>query len=309
MKIGYIGLGKMGMAMVKRLLEKGHQVVATDPNQEARSEAQAAGAETVADIGALCAKLSGEKFIWIMVPHQIVDTVLGELGTLLTPGDVVMDGGNSNYKETVRRARELKAKDLVFMDVGVSGGPGGARDGACLMIGGARDKFDKYLELFKDLSINDGYAYMGEAGAGHYVKMIHNGIEYGMMQAIGEGFEVLKESPFDLDLTEVTKIYNNGSVIQSRLIGWLEKAYAQEGEDLEAISGQVSHSGEGQWTIEEAKECRTDGAASKKVIPVPVIEASLQFRINSTNNPSYTGKVVSALRNQFGGHLVKKDQD
>ena len=305
MKIGYVGLGKMGLGMVKLLLEKGHEVVATDPNEDARKEAEAAGAETVVSLDEFKEKLPGEKFIWIMVPHQIVDSVLSDLGSILSEGDVVMDGGNSNYKETVRRGAELKQKGLVFMDVGVSGGPSGARNGACMMIGGARDKFDKYEQLFKDLSVDDGYSYMGETGAGHYVKMVHNGIEYGMMQAIGEGFEILKESAFNLDLNEVTRIYNNGSVIESRLVGWLQNAYKEEGVELGAISGEVSHSGEGQWTVEEAKNCRVSETESK-VIPVPVIEASLQFRIDSTGNPSYTGQVVSALRNQFGGHIVKK---
>lgn len=298
MKIGYIGLGKMGMGMVKLLIDKGHEVVATDPNEEARIEAEAYGAETATNLEELTDKLPGEKFIWIMVPHQIVDSVLEELSALLMPGDVIMDGGNSNYKETMRRAAELEEKELVFMDVGTSGGPAGARNGACMMIGGARAKFDKYEPLFKDLSIEDGYAYMGEAGAGHYVKMVHNGIEYGMMQAIGEGFDILKNGQFDLDLNEVTRIYNNGSVIESRLIGWLENAYRQEGEELAAISGEVSHSGEGLWTVEEAND---------RNIQAPVIEGSLQFRIDSQGNPSYTGQVVSALRNQFGGHSVKKD--
>lgn len=297
MKIGYIGLGKMGMGMVKLLLEKGHEVVATDPDEAARVEAEAAGAETVLSIAEFKDKLPGEKFIWIMVPHTIVDNVLGELSGVLSEGDVVMDGGNSNFKETVRRGAELKEKGLVFMDVGTSGGPSGARNGACMMIGGDRAKFDKYEQLFKDLSIEDGYAYMGEAGAGHYTKMVHNGIEYGMMQAIGEGFEILKKSEFNLDLEEVARIYSNGSVIESRLVSWLLKAYKEEGVELSDISGEVAHSGEGLWTVEDAKE---------KGISVPVIEGSLQFRIDSTGNPSYTGQVVSALRNQFGGHSVKK---
>ncbi|MCL4135805.1 UNVERIFIED_CONTAM: hypothetical protein GTU68_067457 [Idotea baltica] len=297
MKIGYIGLGKMGMAMVKLLLEKGHEVVATDPNEAARKEAEAAGAQTVENLNDFAEKLPGEKFIWIMVPHNIVDSVLDELTAILSPGDVIMDGGNSNFKETVRRGHELKQKGLIFMDVGTSGGPSGARNGACMMIGGARDKFDQYETLFMDLSIENGYAYMGETGAGHYVKMVHNGIEYGMMQAIGEGFDILKNSDFDLDLAEVSRIYNNGSVIDSRLIGWLQNAYKEEGVELNAISGEVSHSGEGLWTVEEAKA---------RNVAAPVIEASFQFRLDSTGNPSYTGQVVSALRNQFGGHSVKK---
>ena len=306
MKIGYIGLGKMGLGMVKLLLENGHEVVATDPNVAARKEAEAAGAETVESLNEFEEKLTGEKFIWIMVPHNIVDNILSDLLAFLKPGDVIMDGGNSNYQETVRRGKELREKGLIFMDVGVSGGPSGARNGACMMIGGARDKYNKYEQRFKDLSIEGGYAYMGDTGAGHYVKMVHNGIEYGMMQAIGEGFEILKESRFDLDLQEVSRIYNTGSVIESRLVGWLENAYKKQGVELSAISGEVSHSGEGQWTLAEAKNCIGKDGSSKN-IPAPVIEASFQFRLDSTGNPSYTGQVVSALRNQFGGHSVKRE--
>ncbi len=305
MKIGYIGLGKMGLGMVKLMLEKGHEVVATDPNEDARNEAAAAGAEIVENVSEFNDRLQGEKFIWVMVPHNVVDKVIEDLSDVVVSGDVIMDGGNSNYKETVRRGDELSEKGIVFMDVGTSGGPGGARNGACMMIGGAKDKFDKYEQLFKDLSVENGYAYVGRTGAGHFVKMIHNGIEYGMMQAIGEGFDILKSSQFNLDLNEVARIYNNGSVIESRLVGWLQKAYQEEGVELEAISGEVSHSGEGLWTVEEAKNCKISDTEFME-IPVPVIEASLQFRIDSQGNPSYTGQVVSALRNQFGGHSVKK---
>ncbi len=297
MKIGYIGLGKMGLGMVKLLLEKGHNVVATDPSEGAKNEARAAGAEVVDSLEDLYQKLPDDKFIWLMVPHNIVDSVLKNLSSILKAGDVIMDGGNSNFRETMRRGEELAARGIDFMDVGTSGGPSGARNGACMMIGGARDKFEKYEQLFKDLSIENGYAYMGATGAGHFVKMVHNGIEYGMMQAIGEGMEILKKSDFDLDLNEVARIYNTGSVIESRLVGWLGKAYAEEGVNLDAISGEVSHSGEGLWTVEEAR---------KAGIPVPVIEESLKFREDSQGNPSYTGQVVSALRNQFGGHSVKK---
>jgi 6-phosphogluconate dehydrogenase len=181
------------------------------------------------------------------------------------------------------------------MDVGVSGGPAGARHGACMMIGGERELFNELETLFKDLSVEGGYGYMGRPGAGHFVKMVHNGIEYGMMQAIGEGFEVMKKSEFEIDLLEVTKVYNHGSVIESRLVGWLQSAYEKFGADLKGISGEVSHSGEGQWTVE---------AAERLGMPVENIKQSLDFRINSTGNPTYTGQVVSALRNQFGGHDV-----
>jgi 6-phosphogluconate dehydrogenase len=231
-----------------------------------------------------------------MVPWQSVDTVLDELLPLLAPGDTVIDGGNSPYTETIARASRITGLGLRFLDVGVSGGPSGARNGACMMVGGTRDDFTQYETLFKDCSIPGGYGYMGEHGAGHFVKMVHNGIEYGMMQAIGEGFEVLKRAPeFSIDLTEVARVYNTGSVIESRLVGWLHKAYQAYGPDLDTISGKVSHSGEGLWTVEAAK---------RSGIPVPIIEGSLAFREASQNNSSYTGQVVSVLRNQFGGHHV-----
>jgi 6-phosphogluconate dehydrogenase len=197
----------------------------------------------------------------------------------------------------MRRARELEEKGIHFLDVGVSGGPRVARNGACIMVGGRKEIFKRFKSLFRDLSVRGGYGYMGKPGAGHFVKMVHNGIEYGMMQALAEGFAVMKDSPFDLDLNKVAEIYNHRSVIESRLVDWLKKAFEQYGEDLNEISGSVSHSGEGVWTVEAAKEFG---------IPIPIIEGALNFRIESQNNPTYTGKILSALRNQFGGHEVFK---
>ena len=298
--IGYIGLGKMGKGMVAHLLEKGWDVVATDVSSEAVEEAAAMGAQGVSSIAEVVSLTTSPRIIWLMVPHNTVDDVLGELLPMLSEGDIVIDGGNSNYKETLRRAEEMHSKGIYFMDAGVSGGPSGAREGACVMVGGDRKLFEKYEELFKDISAPDAYAYMGKTGAGHFVKMVHNGIEYGMMQAIGEGFEVLKKSEFNLDLKEVARIYNNRSVIESRLTGWLVRAYEKYGEDLDDISGSVSASGEGLWTVQTAHELG---------VPVPVIESALKFREESQENPSYTGQVVSALRNQFGGHEVKKKSD
>lgn len=308
MKIGYIGLGKMGAAMVELLIEKGHEVIAYDPNEDARADVGQAGAKTVSTIADLISNFAEKKFIWIMVPHTVVDKVLSELTIYLNKGDVVIDGGNSNYKDSMRRGKELSEKHIIYMDVGVSGGPSGARHGACMMIGGDKYTYEKYESLFKDICVEDGYGYMGEIGAGHYVKMIHNGIEYGMMQAIGEGFEILKSTPFNFNLTDISRVYNHGSVIESRLIEWLHNAYTKEGQDLENISGEIAHSGEGEWTVQEAKSCCAF-SEEKKSIPVPAIESALNFRINSKGNPSYTGKVISALRNQFGGHKVKKNGD
>jgi 6-phosphogluconate dehydrogenase len=297
MKLGYIGLGKMGLNMVERLLEKGHSVVAFARSEESRERARSLGAEIVNSERQMIENLEPPRLIWIMVPHGAVDGVINEMKPLLQKGDGVIDGGNSPYKESIRRGRELKEMGIHFLDVGVSGGPGGARNGASLMIGGERKDFEKFEELFKDLSVPDGYGYMGESGAGHFVKMVHNGIEYGIMQSIGEGFAIMKKAPFKLNLTKVAEVYRHGTVIESRLIDWMHKAYLEEGEDLSAISGEVSHSGEGLWTVEAAKELG---------VSAEVIEKSLQFRIDSTGNPSYTGQVVSALRNQFGGHEVKK---
>lgn len=299
MEIGYIGLGKMGFNMATRLREKGYRVVAYNKSEAPTQRFEEAGGEGVYSIPDLSAALSAERIFWIMVPHHAVDAVLEDLIPHVTEGDVIIDGGNSPYAESMRRATQLAEKGTTFMDVGVSGGPEGARNGACLMVGGAKDTYDKLEPLFADLAAPDGYGYLGKSGAGHFVKMVHNGIEYGMMQAIAEGFHVMKASEFDLSLAEVARVYNHKSVIESRLVGWLEKAYREETEELTNISGEVSHSGEGQWTVETAK---------KLGIPVPVIEDALQFRIDSQGNPSYTGKVVSALRNQFGGHDVTQEK-
>ncbi len=297
MKIGYIGLGKMGENMVLRLLEHGWDVVAYNRSKEPIKEVESFGAFGAYSFDELVMKLETPRLIWLMTPHDTVDDVLERLIPLLCEGDVIIDGGNSNFKETKRRAKEIEKRGLKFMDVGVSGGPSGARNGACVMVGGDKNLFEKYEKLFSDISAPKAYAYMGRHGAGHFVKMVHNGIEYGMMQAIGEGFEILKKSEFNLNLIDVAKIYNNRSVIESRLTDWLQKAFEQNGEDLNGISGSVSASGEGLWTVQTAKDMN---------IPVPIIGGSLKFREESQKNPSYTGKVVSALRNQFGGHDVKE---
>lgn len=298
MKIGYVGLGKMGHGMVLHLLEKGHEVVAYNRSPEPVEEVAKAGAVPAFTLSELSTKLEGPRVIWLMVPWKAVDDVLAELLPLLSPNDLIIDGGNSPYLETIRRADELKAKGFRFMDVGTSGGPGGARTGACMMVGGDKSDYDEVAQLIKDSCVEGGFGYMGGHGAGHYVKMVHNGIEYGMMQAIGEGFEVMKKATeFDIDLVEVTKVYNHGSVIESRLVEWLQEGFEKYGVDLDAISGEVSHSGEGLWTVE---------AAQRLGVPVPIIEGSLKFREDSQGNPSYTGQVVSVQRNMFGGHDVSK---
>jgi 6-phosphogluconate dehydrogenase len=297
MKLGYIGLGKMGFNMVERLLEKGHQVAAFDRSRDALNSIARQGAETADSAAALVRSLALPRLVWIMVPHQAVDSVLLELTPLLAKGDTVIDGGNSPYKESVRRALELEAQGLSFLDAGVSGGPAGARSGACIMVGGRKEVFDRHEQLIRDLSVDRGYAYMGRSGAGHFVKMVHNGIEYGMMQALAEGFAILKASGFDLDLAKVADLYNHKSVIESRLVGWLKNAYEQHGRELNGISGSASQSGEGMWTVDAARELG---------IPAPIIKGALQFRLQSLQDPSYLGKIISALRNQFGGHEAKE---
>jgi 6-phosphogluconate dehydrogenase len=307
MKLGYIGLGKMGYGMVLKMLEKGHGVVAFNRSPEKVNSIKNEGAIPAYTISEIFENLSegfsensgGRKLIWLMVPHQTVDEILEQVLPNLKAGDIVIDGGNSPFEKSIERGKKLADLGFDFLDIGTSGGPGGARNGACLMIGGKQEIFSELENLFKDISVENGYGYMGPVGAGHFVKMIHNGIEYGMMQAIGEGFGVLKSANKifgqDLDLQKVTEVYNHGSVIESRLIGWLEKAYTQNSPELNGISGEVKHSGEGLWTVETAE---------KLGVPVENIKQSLDFRIKSENNPSYTGKVVSALRNQFGGHDV-----
>jgi 6-phosphogluconate dehydrogenase len=297
MKLGYIGLGKMGYNMVERLLEKGHEVVAFDRNRDAVASIAKKGAKSADSPATMVRSLSAPRLVWIMVPHQAVDAVLNELAPILAQGDTIIDGGNSPYKESIRRSRELEAKGIDFLDAGVSGGPVGARTGACIMVGGRKDVYLRFEKLFQDLSADKGYGYMGTSGAGHFVKMVHNGIEYGMMQALAEGFSIMKRSTFDLDLARIADLYNHRSVIESRLVGWLKNAYEQYGRDLDGISGSAAQSGEGMWTVDAAKELG---------IAVPVIKGALDFRLESQNKPTYTGKIISALRNQFGGHEVKE---
>lgn len=298
-EIGYIGLGKMGANMAERLLDFDWDVVATDPDADAQAAIKEKGARVAESAAAVVQSLATPRLVWLMVPHQVVDDVLEEIMPHLEAGDTVIDGGNSLYKESIRRSEALEEKGIQYLDVGVSGGPSGARRGACLMVGGDRAVYKQHVGLFSDLAVPGGYDYMGKCGAGHFVKMVHNGIEYGMMQAIGEGFSVMKEWSNDFDLGHIARLYNHGSVIESALVGWLKDAYTMDGDTLEDISGKVSHSGEGQWTVEAAKELG---------IPVPIIQGALQFRIESQENPSYTGQVVSALRNQFGGHSVAKEE-
>lgn len=297
MKLGYLGLGKMGKNMVLHLLEQGHEIVAWNRSAEPRLEVAAAGAHSVERIEEVVAELVAPRVIWLMLPAgEVTDEYLLQVSELLSPGDLVIDGGNSFYKDTVRRAKMMASKQLKFMDVGTSGGPGGARRGACLMIGGDQADFERLKPLFKDIAAQDAYQFFPGNGAGHFVKMVHNGIEYGMMQAIAEGFAIMKAAPFKLDLENVANIYQHQSVIESRLVGWAKSGYEEHGQDLREITSTIAHTGEGEWTVNAGKEYGVE---------TPIIGGSYQFRVDSAKRPSYTGKVVSMLRGQFGGHAIK----
>lgn len=298
MRFGYIGLGKMGKNMVLHLLEKGHNIVAWNRSPEPRKVVADAGALAVESIEELVQNLAAPRTVWLMLPAgEVTRQMIDQLLSLMEAGDTIIDGSNNHWKATAENNTLVRQSGLHFFDAGVSGGPDGARNGTCLMVGGEEEPSADLAGLFGDVALPNAYQFFLGPGAGHFVKMIHNGIEYGMMQAIGEGFEVLQKSPFNLDLPRIAQLYNTGSVIESRLMGWLESGYTNQGPELSDISGSVKHSGEGAWTVEAAKEFG---------VSVPIIEGSLQFRINSTNNPSYTGQVVSVLRNEFGGHDVGK---
>jgi 6-phosphogluconate dehydrogenase len=299
MKIGYIGLGKMGHNMILNLLDHGYDIVGYDSNRECVKKSEEIGAEGAYSIEDLVEKTQGSdsRIVWIMTPHTVVDDVLSQLKPLLKKDDVVVDGGNSFYKDSLKRSEALAEKNIHLLDVGVSGGPESARSGAPLTIGGNKEIFKRLESLFKNISTKNGYAYVGSSGAGHFAKMIHNGIEYGMMQAIAEGFDVLKHADYNFSLREVLKTYAHGSVIESSLIEWLDKVFEKYGEDLEQVSGRAEQSGEGKWTIE---------TASQMGIVTKVIEESFKARVMSQEKPNYQGKIISALRGEFGGHQVRE---
>ncbi len=302
-EIAVIGLGKMGKGVALQLKEKGWRVLGYNRHAEAAKELEKDGIEAVSALEEISEKLQGPRIFWVMITAgKGVDDIIFDKDGLwphLKKGDTVIDSGNSFYEDSMRRAKRLAKIGVAFMDVGFSGGPRGARHGGSLMIGGDEKTFKKIEELFADLSVSGGYQYFGKAGAGHFVKMVHNGIEYGMMQALAEGFAVMKKSPFKLDLEKIATIYNRGSVIESRLVGWLKNAYKEYGEDLKEMSGSVAHTGEGEWTVKTAKKFK---------VPAPVIEDSFKFRVRSAKQPSYIGKILTALRNQFGGHAIKKER-
>ncbi|MHA2962288.1 phosphogluconate dehydrogenase (NAD(+)-dependent, decarboxylating) [Priestia megaterium] len=296
MKIGLIGLGKMGYNLSLNLMDNHHEVVAYDVNKEAVEKLSNEGATGAFTVEELVNELSlSPKVVWIMVPAgEVTENVIAELKELLSEGDIIIDGGNSNYKESVRRAQDLQEKGIYFFDVGTSGGMEGARNGACTMIGGDSEVFRTIEPIFNDICVENGFMYAGKSGSGHFLKMVHNGVEYGMMQSIAEGFEVLEKSQFDFDYEAVARVWNNGSVVRSWLMELTENAFSKDPK-LDSIKGIMQSSGEGKWTVETALDLQT---------ATPVIALSLMMRYRSLEEDTFTGKVVAALRNEFGGHGV-----
>jgi len=299
MELGMIGLGKMGGNMVTRLIQGGHKVVAFDRSPDAVKAAAAQGATGAESLGDLVKKLKTPRAIWIMVPAgaPTEDTVKA-LSELMQPDDVIIDGGNSKYTDDARRAAELGKKKIRYMDAGTSGGVWGLKVGYCLMVGGDKEIFTRLEPIFKTLAPENGYGYMGLHGAGHYVKMIHNGIEYAMMQAYAEGFDIMKASPYKLDIAAIAALWMQGSVVRSWLLELGAEALKQNPE-LKGIKPYVNDSGEGRWTVESAVEL---------AVPAPTITASLFARFSSRQDDSYSLKFLNALRNQFGGHEIVKEK-
>jgi glucose-6-phosphate 1-dehydrogenase len=314
-KVGMYGLGKMGAGLARNLRDKGWQVVVANRSPQPVAVLEEEGFEGARSLDEFLEKLSEKnagtpRVVWLMVTAgKPVDEILfgapgkyaESLAAKLRRGDIVIDGGNSFFEDSERRAKLLAKLGIAFLDAGVSGGPAGARNGACMMVGGDRASFEMLEPLFAETCVQGGYAYFGSAGAGHFVKMVHNGIEYGMMQSIAEGFALMKKSPFKLDLEKIAHLYNHGSVIESRLIGWLENGFKQFGQELKEVSSSVAYTGEGEWTIKVGKQGN---------MKLPAIESAFKFRVASqkTNRAAgdrYMGKILSALRNQFGGHSIE----
>jgi 6-phosphogluconate dehydrogenase len=297
MKLAMIGLGRMGMNMAKRLLKGGHEVVAYNRSSEKTDQLVKDGAIGTYSLSEVADKLSQPRIVWIMLPAgQAVDDHIQEIKNFLSPGDIVIDGGNTYYKDDIHRAEYLEDKNIRYMDVGVSGGIWGLKIGYCLMIGGDKETFELLRPIFKTLAPEEGYLYCGPTGAGHFVKMVHNGIEYGMMQAYGEGFEILEASDYatSFNYADIAHLWNQGSVVRSWLLELAEDAFRKD-EKLSDIKGYVEDSGEGRWTIQQALETG---------VPAQVITLSLLRRFRSRQDNPFSDRVLAALRREFGGHAV-----
>jgi 6-phosphogluconate dehydrogenase len=296
LQLGLIGLGRMGAGMTQRLLRGGHTLVVYDRSPEAVKANEgkgAVGADSLEDLGQ---KLNAPRMFWMMIPSgPPVDDTIQRLQGVASPGDVIIDGGNSHYTDSIRRAEDLRSKQIEYLDVGVSGGIWGLKEGFNLMIGGNEPVFRQLEPIFKSLAPPDGYAYVGPSGAGHYSKMVHNGIEYSMLQGYAEGFELLNASQFNFDLHQLSRLWNHGSVIRSWLLELAEAAFERDPK-LSTIQGWVEDSGEGRWALQDAID---------RAVPMPALALSLFMRFRSRQDDAFSDKVVAALRQQFGGHAVK----
>ena len=301
MQIAMIGLGRMGANMAQRLMRGGHEVVGFDPSEAARKQIEEKGGGSAASLEALVGKLKAPRVIWLMVPAgEITDSTINSLVPLLSPGDCIIDGGNSNYRDTQRRAAAVAEKKIDYVDSGTSGGVWGLAEGYSLMIGGEKVVVERVKSIFEALAPapNQGWGHVGAVGSGHYTKMIHNGIEYGLMQAYAEGFSILQhKTEFKLDLTQIAEIWRYGSVVRSWLLDLTADALAKN-PTLKGIAPYVVDSGEGRWTVSEAVELG---------VPAIVITASLLERFRSRDSDSFVDKLLAAMRNQFGGHEIKKE--
>ena len=298
MQLGMIGLGRMGSGMTVRLLQGGHQVVVFDRTADAIAALTGKGATGASSLEDLGQKLKAPRIFWLMIPAGApIDDTIQRLSAVLSPGDIIVDGGNSNYKDSMRRAETLRTQQVEFLDCGTSGGIWGLKVGFNLMIGGNEAVFKQVDPIFRTLAPPDGYAYVGPSGAGHYAKMVHNGIEYSMLQSYAEGFEILKAAPFGFDLIQLTRLWNHGSVIRSWLLELAEDAFERD-PDLAHIKGYVEDSGEGRWTLDEALD---------HAVPAPALAMSLFMRYRSRQDDSFSAKVLAALRNEFGGHPVRTE--
>ena len=301
MKIGMVGLGRMGMNMARRILDHGHEVAAFNRTPEKTNKLAGHGARACFSLEELVQALEPPRVIWMMLPAgEVVDQHLEIILELVQPGDVVIDGGNTYYKDDIRRSEAAADKNVFYLDAGTSGGVWGLEVGYCLMVGGAREAFDLVEPILAALAPEDGYLHCGPTGAGHFVKMVHNGIEYGMMQAYAEGFGILEDSPYaqNLDYAKLSHLWNQGSVIRSWLLELAELAFAQSPR-LEDLQGYVQDSGEGRWTVLQAVETATSA---------PVLTLSLMERFRSRQENTFPNRVLAALRQQFGGHAVKKSE-
>ena len=297
MRLAMIGLGRMGGNMVERLLKGAHDVVVYDRSADAIAASVAKGAHAARDLEALCEQLTPPRVVWVMVPAgDPTEKTIADLGERLRPNDIIIDGGNSNFHDSMRRAEHLRVRGIEFVDAGTSGGVWGLTVGYCLMVGASEVAFKVCEPIFRTLAPENGYARMGPPGSGHYVKMVHNGIEYGLLQAYAEGYEILHSSTeFQLDLHRIAGLWNQGSVVRSWLNELAESAFSRSG-DLADLRGYVDDSGEGRWTVDEAVRLN---------VPAPVITLSLLMRLRSRQDESFSAKVIAALRNEFGGHPVK----